>query len=136
VLLRQFTRPLIYALLASAAAFALCDVLEGVVVLAVVVLDARVGSVQEYRAGRAVEELDVLGRPHDALPLPGNSDPDSMAGRGMGNHTTRTGLVERPLLGNGHGGCGRRLGETHRWKHRQDAPGRPHGPDRCAARSR
>jgi hypothetical protein len=22
-----------------------------------------------------------------------------------------TGLVERPLLGNGHGGCGRRLGE-------------------------
>jgi magnesium-transporting ATPase (P-type) len=62
VLLRQFTRPLIYALLASAAAFALCDVLEGVVVLAVVVLDERVGSVQEYRAGRAVEELDVLGR--------------------------------------------------------------------------
>ncbi len=37
-----------------------------------------------------------------------------------------TGLVERPLLGNGHGGCGRRLGETHRWKHRQGAPGRPH----------
>ena len=28
--------------------------------------------------------------------------------------------------GNGHGGCGRRLGETHRWKHRQGAPGRPH----------
>ena len=26
----------------------------------------------------------------------------------------------------GHGGCGRRLGETHRWKHRQGAPGRPH----------
>ena len=37
-----------------------------------------------------------------------------------------TGLVERPLPGNGHGGCGRRLGETHRWKHRQGAPGRPH----------
>ena len=36
------------------------------------------------------------------------------------------GLVERPLPGNGHGGCGRRLGETHRWKHRQGAPGRPH----------
>ncbi len=30
------------------------------------------------------------------------------------------------MLGNGHGGCGRRLGETHRWKHRQGAPGRPH----------
>jgi hypothetical protein len=28
--------------------------------------------------------------------------------------------------GNGHAGCGRRLGETHRWKHRQGAPGRPH----------
>jgi hypothetical protein len=42
--------------------------------------------------------------------------------------TTRstTGLVERPVLGNGHAGCGRRLGETHRWKHRQGAPGRPH----------
>jgi hypothetical protein len=39
-----------------------------------------------------------------------------------------TGLVERPLPGNGHGGCGRRLGETHRRKHRQGAPGRPHGP--------
>ena len=36
------------------------------------------------------------------------------------------GLVERPLPGNGHGGCGGRLGETHRWKHRQGAPGRPH----------
>jgi hypothetical protein len=28
--------------------------------------------------------------------------------------------------GNGHAGCGRRLGETDRWKHRQGAPGRPH----------
>jgi hypothetical protein len=42
-------------------------------------------------------------------------------------HDPLTGLVERPLPGNGHGGCGRRLGETHRWKHRQGAPGRPHG---------
>lgn len=30
------------------------------------------------------------------------------------------------MLGNGHGGCGRRLGETHQWKHRQGAPSRPH----------
>jgi transposase len=30
------------------------------------------------------------------------------------------------VLGNGHAGCGRRLGETHRWKHRQGAPSRPH----------
>jgi len=28
--------------------------------------------------------------------------------------------------GNGHAGCGRRLGETHRRKHRKGAPGRPH----------
>jgi hypothetical protein len=36
------------------------------------------------------------------------------------------GLVERPLRGDAHGGCGRRSGETHRQKRRQGAPGRPH----------
>jgi len=30
------------------------------------------------------------------------------------------------LRGDAHGGCGRRLGETHRRKRRQGAPGRPH----------
>ncbi len=30
------------------------------------------------------------------------------------------------MRGNAHGGCGRRLGETHRRKRRQGAPGRPH----------
>jgi len=30
------------------------------------------------------------------------------------------------VLGNGHAGFGRRPGETHRWQHRQGAPGRPH----------
>jgi transposase len=34
--------------------------------------------------------------------------------------------VESPVPGNRHAGFGRRLGETHRWKHRQGAPGRPH----------
>jgi RNA-directed DNA polymerase len=63
---------------------------------------------------------------HHALPIPGRSDPRSVAGHGMRTTRAMTGLVERPLLGNGHGGCGRRLGETHRWKHRQGAPGRPH----------
>jgi hypothetical protein len=29
-------------------------------------------------------------------------------------------------LANRHAGFGRRFGETHRWKHRQGAPGRPH----------
>ena len=53
VLLRQVTSPLIYALLASAAvAFALGDVPDGAVVLAVVVLNALIGFVQEYRAGK------------------------------------------------------------------------------------
>ncbi len=31
-----------------------------------------------------------------------------------------------------HGGFGRRLGETHRWQHRQGAPSRPHRPNRGA----
>jgi hypothetical protein len=39
------------------------------------------------------------------------------------DHTTRNGLVERPLPGNGHGGCGRRLGETHRRKTPAGRPG-------------
>jgi ribosomal protein L34E len=55
-----------------------------------------------------------------------------MAGHRMRSpHDPRRGHVERPLLGNGHGGCGRRLGETHRWKHRQGTPSRPHGGERC-----
>jgi hypothetical protein len=36
------------------------------------------------------------------------------------------GLVESPVLSDGHAGFGRRHGETHRWKHRQGAPCRPH----------
>jgi transposase len=51
----------------------------------------------------------------------------------MTSHTTHTGPVERPLPGNGHGGCGRRLGETHRRKRRQGAPGRPHFHALCEA---
>ena len=44
-----------------------------------------------------------------------------------GRRRPTAGLVERPLPGNGHGGCGGGRG-NHRWKHRQGAPGRPHGP--------
>ena len=51
---------------------------------------------------------------------------DSGQAAPLGRPRPTAGLVERPLPGNGHGGCGRRLGETHRWKHRQGAPGRPH----------
>jgi hypothetical protein len=35
------------------------------------------------------------------------------------------GLVESPVLGDGHAGFGRRPGETHRRQRRQGAPGRP-----------
>ncbi len=58
----------------------------------------------------------------------GRSDPRCVAGHRMRTTPAETGLVERLLLGDGHGGCGRRLGETHRWKHRQGAPGRPRRP--------
>ncbi|MFD4985495.1 helix-turn-helix domain-containing protein [Streptomyces sp. NPDC058372] len=32
------------------------------------------------------------------------------------------------MPGDGHAGFGRRLGETHWWKHQQGAPSRPHQP--------
>ena len=84
-------------------------------------------------AGRMLKCPEVVGeyRRIGARAVSGGatSTGDSGQAAPLGRPRPTAGLVERPLLGNGHGGCGRRLGETHRWKHRQGAPGRPHRTD-------
>ncbi|MDC0710633.1 HAD-IC family P-type ATPase [Stigmatella sp. ncwal1] len=58
VLFRQINNPLIWVLLGSAVlAVALGKVTDGMVVLAVVVLNTLIGFIQEFRAGQAIEAL-------------------------------------------------------------------------------
>jgi Ca2+-transporting ATPase len=61
VLFRQINNPLIWVLLGSAIlAIALGKVTDGLVVLAVVVLNTVIGFVQEFRAGQAIEALSRM----------------------------------------------------------------------------
>jgi Ca2+-transporting ATPase len=69
ILWRQIASPLIYVLIAAAVvAVALGKTTDGMVVFAVVVLNAIVGFVQEYRASRAIEALRGMV-PENALAL-------------------------------------------------------------------
>jgi magnesium-transporting ATPase (P-type) len=83
---RQLNSSIVYLLLAAAAiAIGLGKVLDGVVVLGAIVVNAAIGFVQELRAGRAIEALTRMvpqsaqvvrnGRPHtiaSALLVPGD----------------------------------------------------------------
>ena len=66
--LAQFNSLLIYVLLAAAAlAFAIGEIADGVVVLAVVLLNALIGYIQEGRAERALDAIKKMIDPRAAV---------------------------------------------------------------------
>ena len=61
VLLRQFQSPLIYVLIVAAIlAFATKDLSDGIIITAILLINAALGFSQEYRSERAVQQLSHL----------------------------------------------------------------------------
>jgi len=74
VLWRQINNPLIWVLIGSSTlAIALGKITDGIVVLAVVVVNSFIGFIQEYKAGKAIEALSSMVPENAAVIRNGNT---------------------------------------------------------------